>query len=117
MQFRNAEAKQCLRQPRVTFLENIVRDDLADLRSMAARDYSIILMGSEDAAVFHHMNNKNNVSLSDKDRKQFEIFIVMMCQVIWIALNRKYKCLIGMFFIHIVLIDFFYCLLLYLMHF
>lgn len=95
MQFRRAEAKRCLRHPRVTYLENIVRDDLADLRSMVARNFAIILMGSEDASNFHHMNKKNNVSLSDKDRKRFELFIVIMCQVIWISMNRKFMSLIG----------------------
>ncbi|CAG9832661.1 unnamed protein product [Diabrotica balteata] len=89
MQFRRVEASRKLRQPVVTELENVIRDDLADLRSMLARDYAVILTGVGDSKKFHHMYNKNNVSLSDKDRKRFEMFVKMAVRVIWIALKKK----------------------------
>ncbi|XP_057665486.1 uncharacterized protein LOC130899514 [Diorhabda carinulata] len=89
MLLRRIEASRKLRQPIVTELENIVRDDLADLRSMVARDYAAILTGVGDSKKFHHMCNENNVSLSDKDRKRFEMFVKMTVRVIWIALKKK----------------------------
>ncbi|XP_050299256.1 uncharacterized protein LOC126738127 [Anthonomus grandis grandis] len=89
MQSTRKEAARKLRQPIVTLLENEERDNLADLRSMVARDYAAILMGVGDAKKFHHMNNKNNDSLSDKDRRLFETLIFMAIKVVWIALFRK----------------------------
>lgn len=95
MMLRREEWKRKLWQPVVMTLENIVRDDLSDLRSMVAREYATILLGLEDAKKFHHMNNKNNDSLSDKDRRLFEMLISMTVRVVWIALQRKYLSLIG----------------------
>lgn len=95
MQQRCMEVKRTLRHPQVTISENIIRDNLADLRSMLARDYSSLLTGLGDSHKFHHMNNENNVSLSDKDRRLFEIFVNMTEKVVWIALTRKYITLIG----------------------
>lgn len=92
---RRIESKRKLWQPVVTELENIVRDDLADLRSMVAREYLSILSGIEDARRFHHMNNKNNDSLSDKDRRLFEMLMCMIVRVVWVALQRKNLGLIG----------------------
>ncbi|CAH2020601.1 unnamed protein product [Acanthoscelides obtectus] len=40
------------------------------------------------------MNNRNNVSLSDKDRRIFETFVVMSERVVYVALTRKYLSLI-----------------------
>ncbi|XP_076250439.1 uncharacterized protein LOC143190175 [Rhynchophorus ferrugineus] len=94
LQFRRAEASRKLRQPLVTVLENEVRDNLADLRSMVSRDYAAILLGQGDAKKFHHMSNKNNDSLSDKDRRLFEVLCFMTVKVIWIALFRKNLALI-----------------------
>ncbi|XP_066247212.1 protein phosphatase 1 regulatory subunit 36-like [Euwallacea similis] len=87
MQLRRKEAARKLRQPIVTQLENEVRDNLADLRSMIARNYVAILMGIGDVKKLHHMNN--NVSLSDRDRRIFETLIFMSTKVVWIALFRK----------------------------
>ncbi|XP_066150633.1 protein phosphatase 1 regulatory subunit 36-like [Euwallacea fornicatus] len=87
MQLRKKEAARKLRQPIVTQLENEVRDNLADLRSMIARNYAGILMGIGDIKKLHHMNN--NVSLSNKDRRIFETLIFMTTKVVWIALFRK----------------------------
>lgn len=95
LQQRRQEVKRKLRHPQVELSENIVRDDLADLRSMLSRDYAILLTGLGDAKRFHHMHNENNVSLSDKDRKLFEVFVLVSQRVIWIALKRKYIHLIG----------------------
>ncbi|ERL90814.1 hypothetical protein D910_08160 [Dendroctonus ponderosae] len=89
MQLRRKEAGRKLRQPIVTELENEVRDNLADLRSMVSRNYAAILMGIGDAKKFHHMNNKNNDSLSDRDRRIFETLIFLTTKVVWIALFRK----------------------------
>lgn len=79
--------------------EDIIRDDLSDLRSMVSRDYAVLLTGVGDAANFHHMNNENNVSLSDRDRRLFEVFVEVTERVIWLALNRKYLTLIGRVYI------------------
>ncbi|XP_030753095.1 uncharacterized protein LOC115880109 [Sitophilus oryzae] len=89
MQRRRAETSRQLRHPRVIVLEDEIRDNLADLRSMVSRDYAAILLGLEDVKMFHHMSNKNNDSLSDKDRKLFEILCFMTVKVVWIALFRK----------------------------
>lgn len=62
---------------------------------MVAREYCTILYGGADAKKFHHMNNKNNDSLSDKDRRLFETLICMSVRVVWIALSRKNLSLIG----------------------
>ncbi|XP_015832912.1 uncharacterized protein LOC660702 isoform X1 [Tribolium castaneum] len=86
---RREEAKRKLRQPIVTVLENIVRDNLADLRSMVARNYGFILMGLEDTFKYYHMGNRNNVSLSDKDRHLHECLLSMAAKIVWIALLRK----------------------------
>ncbi|XP_018580026.1 uncharacterized protein LOC108917761 [Anoplophora glabripennis] len=94
LQLRRKEAKRKLRQPIVTLLENRVRDDLSDMRSMVARDYAIILLGIGDAKKFHHMNNQNNESFSDRDRRLFEPLVLMATRVVWIALCRRYLSLI-----------------------
>lgn len=93
------ETKRKLRHPEVMISEDIIRDDLSDLRSMVSRDYAVLVTGVGDAAKFHHMNNENNVSLSDRDRRLFEVFVVVTEKVIWIALNRKYMTLIGRVYI------------------
>ncbi|KAK5650556.1 hypothetical protein RI129_001585 [Pyrocoelia pectoralis] len=87
---RREEKKSKLYQPIVTQIENNLRNDLADLRCVASREYGTILIGAEETRKFHHMlSNKNNTSLSDKDRKLFEEFICMSARVVWIALYRK----------------------------
>lgn len=68
---------------------------MADLRSMMSRNYAVLLTGLGDAHKFHHMNNENNISLSDKDRRIFEMFVLMTGRVVWIALKRKYMAQIG----------------------
>lgn len=92
---RRGEAKYKLRQPLVDEIEDRVRDDLADLRSMAAREYCSILIGAEDSQKFHHMHNKNNDSLSEKDRRLFETLVCMAVRVVWVALQRRHLSLIG----------------------
>lgn len=92
---RRIEESRKLRQPVVIELENIIRDDLGDLRSMLAREYLSLIGGLEDAAKFHHMSSRNNDSLSDKDRRLFEMLICMSSRVVWIALQRKHLTLIG----------------------
>lgn len=92
---RREESKRKLWQPVVDEIENVVRDDLADLRSMVAREYCSIVIGKCDAKRYHHMNNKNNQSLSGKDRQLFERMICFAARVVWIALERKHLSLIG----------------------
>uniref|UniRef100_A0A1Y1LF82 Uncharacterized protein n=2 Tax=Photinus pyralis TaxID=7054 RepID=A0A1Y1LF82_PHOPY len=41
------------------------------------------------------LSNKNNISLSDKDRKLFEEIVSMSVRIVWIALHRKNLNLIG----------------------
>lgn len=97
MLLRREEAKRKLRQPIVDVLEGIVSDDLADLRSMIAREYMSILLGIDEALPFHHMKNTDNNSLSDKDRRLFETMISVVIRVVWVALQRKNMSLIGKF--------------------
>lgn len=92
---RREESKRKLWQPVVDELENVVRDDLSDLRSMVAREYCSIIVGKCDTKRFHHMNNKNNQSLSGKDRQLFENMICFASRVVWVALERKHLSLIG----------------------
>lgn len=92
---RREESKRKLHQPIVTLLEDIVRDDLSDLRSMIAREYCSLLLGLEDAYKYHHMSNTNNMSLSDKDRRLYEMLICYAIRVVWTALQRRYLGLIG----------------------
>ncbi|KAI4457917.1 hypothetical protein MML48_7g00008317 [Holotrichia oblita] len=91
---RRVEESRKLRQPVVIELENIIRDDLGDLRSMLAREYLSLIGGLEDAAKFHHMSSRNSDSLSDKDRRLFEMLMCMSSRVVWIALQRKHLTLI-----------------------
>lgn len=102
---RREEAKRKLWQPIVTVKENVVRNDLADLRSMVARNYAYILMGLDDSFRFYHMSNKNRVSLSDKDRYLHECLLGIAARIVWIALLRKNFNLIGkyIFFINMML--------------
>lgn len=83
------EGKRKLRQPIVTIIEDNIRDDLADLRSMVGRSYGYIIMGLEDTFKYYHMSNRNNVSLSDKDRHLHECLLSITAKIIWIALLRK----------------------------
>lgn len=92
---RRDESNYKLRQPIVELLEDEIRDDLADLRSMVAREYCSLLIGAEDTLKYHHMHNKNNDSLSEKDRRLFETMICMAVRVVWVALQRKHLSLIG----------------------
>lgn len=92
---RREERLRKLWQPVVEKLEGEIRDNLADLRSMVAREYCSIIVGKCDAQRFHHMNNKNNQSLSGKDRQLFERLICLAARVVWIALERKNLSLIG----------------------
>nr|CAH7745062.1 unnamed protein product [Callosobruchus chinensis] len=94
LQARRVEGARKLRQPIVDVLENEIRDDLSDLRAMVARNYAVLMLGIGDAKQFHHMNNRNNVSLSDKDRRIFETFVILSQRVVYIALTRKYLSLI-----------------------
>ncbi|CAH2020600.1 unnamed protein product [Acanthoscelides obtectus] len=94
LQARRAEGARKLRQPVVNTLEDEIRDDLSDLRAIVARNYAVLTLGIGDAKQFHHMNNRNNVSLSDKDRRIFETFVVMSERVVYVALTRKYLSLI-----------------------
>ncbi|XP_031333343.1 uncharacterized protein LOC116163513 isoform X1 [Photinus pyralis] len=93
---RREEKKRKLYQPIVTQIEDSLRNDLADLRCVVSREYGTILIGAEKTKKFHHMlSNKNNISLSDKDRKLFEEIVSMSVRIVWIALHRKNLNLIG----------------------
>lgn len=83
------EARRKLRQPIVDVLEDRTSQELADLRSMVAREYMSLVLGVGEARPFHHMKNTENMSLSDKDRRLFETWINVAVRVVWIALQRK----------------------------
>lgn len=95
MSRRRDERQRKLWQPVVEKFENIIRDDLADLRSMVSREYCSIIAGISDMKRFHHLNNKMHISLSDRDRKFFETLTSMAARVTWIALQRKNFTIIG----------------------
>lgn len=96
MMERRIEAARKLRQPVVTILENVIRDDLADLRAMVAREYGILISGVGKASRFHHMGT-TDTSLSDKDRRLNEQLLCVAVRVVWVALQRKHLSLIGEF--------------------
>lgn len=79
----------------MTVLEDEIMSNLGDLRSILSREYHRLTCGMTDAWKFYHLNNKNNVSTSDKDRRLFEAFMCVAVRVIWWALHRKNFCLIG----------------------
>lgn len=93
MQARKEEARRKLRQPIVTILENIVRDNLSDLRAMVGREYSVIIMGIGKSKKFHHLSTSTN-SLSEKDRRLMEALFCMSVRVVWVALQRRHLQLI-----------------------
>ncbi|XP_044757275.1 protein phosphatase 1 regulatory subunit 36-like [Coccinella septempunctata] len=86
---RREDAKRKLTQPIVTVLEDKIMDNIGDLRSILSREYHRLTCGMTDARKFYHLNNKNNVSTSDKDRRLFEAFMCVAVRVIWWTLHRK----------------------------
>ncbi|CAG9854596.1 unnamed protein product [Phyllotreta striolata] len=89
LQYRRAEAARKLRQPSVDIWEDNLRDDLADLRCVVARNYACLLTGIGEFRKYHHMKGENNMSLSEKDRRRFELLFKVSVRVIWVALQRK----------------------------
>ncbi|KAL4708782.1 hypothetical protein ACJJTC_011746 [Scirpophaga incertulas] len=79
-----------VRTPDCQILENVYRDNLADLRILVAKEYSTVLIGGNDTKKYHHMGPaKKRRSLSDKDARQFETLLRMCVQIVWLALGRK----------------------------
>lgn len=76
-----------VRQPIVTVLENITRDDLADLRSMISREYSNLLVGAFDCKKYHFKG--------DRERRLIEMLCQMSTRVVWMALHRPNLSIIG----------------------
>ncbi|XP_022904192.2 protein phosphatase 1 regulatory subunit 36-like isoform X1 [Onthophagus taurus] len=87
------EKARKIRQPIALELEDVVRDNLEDLRALVAREYLVIIGGVGEAKKFHHMAGRMT-SLSGKDRRLFEMLIQMAVRVVWIALQRKHLLLI-----------------------
>lgn len=99
---RRIEKKKKLMQPCVVELENLIRDDLSDLRSMVSCSYGAMVIGADDMQKFHHMANKNGSSLSGKDRRIFKMTMRMILRVVWLALQRPNIALLGNNFVQII---------------
>ncbi|CAB3224903.1 unnamed protein product [Arctia plantaginis] len=79
-----------VRTPDCEKIERQFRDNLSDLRVLAAKEYCIMLIGGADTKKFHHMGPaKKRRSLSDKDARLFETLLRMSVQIVWLALGRK----------------------------
>ncbi|KAJ2942869.1 hypothetical protein O0L34_g15059 [Tuta absoluta] len=79
-----------IRTPISDEIETTYRRNLADLRSLVAKEYCFFLMGIQDTSMFHHMGkNKKSKSLSDKDARASETFTLMCTQIVWLALGRR----------------------------
>lgn len=87
--------KRKIWQPVVEELESVARNNLADLRSMVAREYLCMISGINEMKRFYHYKRKIRTSLSDRDRKLFESLMCIAARVVWIALRRKMLPLIG----------------------
>ncbi|CAH0397451.1 unnamed protein product [Chilo suppressalis] len=84
------ELEKKIRTPDCDILEHEFRDNLADLRLLVAKEYSVMLIGGSDMRKFHHMGPaKKRRSLSDKDARLFETLLRMCVQIVWLALGRK----------------------------
>lgn len=75
--------------------ERILRETFSELRSIISKEYAAILMGTGENKKFHHMNTKNNTSLSGEDKRKMEFLFVITVKIIWIAMERKYLSTIG----------------------
>lgn len=89
MSKRRIATKRKLKHPETIKLESCACDNLSELRCLVGRYYAVLLMGMHDSKKYHHMHNKNNTSLSDKDRRLFECLVPLLVRVVWIALKRK----------------------------
>ncbi|CAG9791971.1 unnamed protein product [Diatraea saccharalis] len=84
------ELEKKIRTPDCEILEHEYRDNLADLRLLVAKEYSVMLIGGSDTRKFHHMGPaKKRRSLSDKDARLFETLLRMCVQIVWLAIGRK----------------------------
>ncbi|KAI5635504.1 protein phosphatase 1 inhibitor domain-containing protein [Phthorimaea operculella] len=84
------ELQNKIRTPTSEAIEATYRQNLADLKNLVAKEYSVILCGIWDTKTFHHMGiKKKRKSLSDKDARFIETFILMCTQIVWLALGRR----------------------------
>lgn len=76
-------------------------EEMRILRCVLGREYSELVVGSEETARYHHMmaGRKSGATVTqsqgEKDLRIFEVLIGMAHRVVWIALQRKYYNLIG----------------------
>lgn len=84
-----------IKHPDMVILENSIRDDLSDLRSMVSREYCSLLVGAKESIRFHHMSLRNGVSLSDRDRRLTEVLIKFSSRIVWYALHKPNFIIIG----------------------
>ncbi|XP_049865494.1 protein phosphatase 1 regulatory subunit 36-like [Pectinophora gossypiella] len=90
MAIRMKESETKVRTPMSETIENRYREDLADLRLLAAKEYCSMLLGAGELKKFHHMGKeKKRRSLADRDMRLFESLIRTSIQIIWMALGRK----------------------------
>ncbi|GLV31939.1 uncharacterized protein CBL_07698 [Carabus blaptoides fortunei] len=75
--------------PQVIKVENRIRDDLADLRSMVSKEYAAILLGLKEAERFYHMPDKGYpLSFGDKDIRMNDVLVQVSAKMVWVALSR-----------------------------
>ena len=73
-------------------------DEMKILRCVLGREYSELIVGSDETAPYHHMNagkKSDTQSQGEKDLRIFETLIAMAHRVVWITFQRKYYSLIG----------------------
>lgn len=92
---RREERKFRIYQPAVTEIENLIKDNLSDLRSMVSIEFGAIVMGAGDVQQFHHLANKNGASLSGRDRRIYNLNFRMLLRIVWLALERPNIGLLG----------------------
>lgn len=86
---RRVQAKHHVWHPQVIKVENRIRDDLADLRTMVGIEYASILLGLKEANQFYHMPDKSYpMSFSNKDRRLHQMLVQVSAKVVWLALCR-----------------------------
>lgn len=70
-------------------IDRILSKYLSQYRLILAREYSRIIVGAGDTQQFHHLNNKQQKSLTNKDRSFYEILICVATRIVWIGLHRR----------------------------
>ncbi|XP_075223980.1 protein phosphatase 1 regulatory subunit 36-like [Lycorma delicatula] len=98
VQYRCQNVKK-LKHPVGIEREMVVTQNLSQLRCIVARDYFLILLGAGSCKRFHHLSNKQNKSMGDRDFRLLENLFFFSIRVVWIALMRNNMSIIEVIFI------------------